>query len=80
MANPMFEREKSPVAPSQGSGVLETIYNRMYQTIPEFRDLANSAKGKPIEQVYAENGQDYNKHKNMKPGDILQMLMNNGMM
>ena len=77
MANPLFESQKPQ---KQGGGIVEMIYNKMYNSIPEFRDLANSAKGKSIEQVYAEHGQDYNRYKNMSEGDIAQMLSKNGLL
>ena len=78
MGNPLFDR--GPSQQKGSGGILEVIYNKMYQAIPEFRDLANSAKGKPLDQAFAEHGQDYNQHKSMSENDIVQLLSKNGML
>lgn len=77
MPNPLFEPKKPT---NHGGGIFEMIYNKMYQSNPAFRDLANSAKGKSLEQVYSEYGHDYNRYKGMSENDIAQMLSKNGML
>jgi len=78
MGNPLFD--KGPSQRKGSGGILEMIYNKMYRDIPEFRDLANSAKGKPLDQAFAEHGQDYSQYRNMSENDIAQMLTKNGML
>jgi len=38
----------------------------MYQNNPNFRQFANSMKGKTPEQAFKENGLDFNQFKNLK--------------
>lgn len=72
MSNPLFDNQPQPG--NQGifglikqlkSGGAEQMFNQMYQSNPQFRDFANSMKGKSPEQAFRENGFDFNSFKNM---------------
>ena len=41
------------------------MFDQMYQTNPQFRDFANSMKGKSPEQAFQERGFDFNSFKGM---------------
>ena len=75
MANPLFENNNNSQG---GGGIFGLVYNKMYQNIPEFRDLANNAKGKSLKQAYSEKGFDYNDYKNMSEDDIIALMHKNG--
>ena len=72
MANPLFDNQPKP-----GSGGIfglirqlrggdpQQLYDQMYQTNPQFRDFANSMRGKTPEQAFSEQGFDFNQFKNM---------------
>ena len=71
MSNPLFDNQSQPG--NQGifglikqlkSGNAQQFFNQMYQSNPEFRDFANSMKGKTPEQAFKEKGFDYNSFKN----------------
>lgn len=47
------------------NGNPQAIYNQMYQSNPQFRDFANSMKGKTPEQAFQEKGFDYSKFKGL---------------
>lgn len=40
-------------------------YTQMYQSNPQFRQFADSMRGKTPEQAFRENGLDYNKFRNL---------------
>ena len=72
MPNPLFENQTQPG--NQGifglikqlkTGNVNDIFNEMYQTNPQFRDFANSVKGKSPEQAFQEQGFDFSPFKNM---------------
>lgn len=52
----------------------QMIFNRMYQTIPKFRELADSVQGKTPEQAFQEKGLDYSQYQNINPAQIKNML------
>lgn len=54
------------------------LYNRLYQTNPAFRDFANSAQGKSIDDICREKGIDPRRVKGMSTEEILQFLNQNG--
>lgn len=54
------------------------LFNRIYQANPEFRDFANSAQGKSIDDICREKGIDPRKVTRMSPEEILQFLSQNG--
>ena len=73
MANPLFQQNNQ-----QGNNPLEilnqmksmgsssSIFNQMYQNNPQFRQFADSMKGKTPEQAFSEYGLDFNQFKHMK--------------
>ena len=72
MANPLFDNQPQPG--NQGifglikqlrSGGAQGMYDQMYQTNPQFRDFANSMRGKTPEQAFQERGFDFNQFKGM---------------
>lgn len=74
MGNPLFQNQPS----NQGNPVLDllgqiksmgpssTTFNQMYNSNPQFRQFADSMRGKTPEQAFYENGLDFNQFKNMK--------------
>ena len=80
MPNPLFENQNRANGPAQGGGIFGLLYNKLYQTNPQFRDFANSAKGKSIDQVCAERGIDPNKVKGMSENDMANFLAKNGLL
>lgn len=55
MPNPIFDRgQGSPV--SRDGGIFSILFERKYQSDPEFRDFANSMRGKTMEQACREKG------------------------
>ena len=50
------------------------IFNKMYQSNPQFRQFADSMQGKTPEQAFQEQGLDYSQYQNMNPAQIKQML------
>lgn len=72
MSNPLFENQPQPG--NQGifglikqlkSGNAQQMFDQMYQTNPQFRDFANSMKGKTPEQAFQEKGFDFSQFKNI---------------
>ena len=66
MPNPLFENQPQPG--SQGifglikqlrGGGADAMFQQMYQSNPQFRDFANSMKGKTPEQAFQERGFDF---------------------
>lgn len=49
------------------------IFNGLYNANPQFRQFADSMKGKTPEQAFQENGLDYNQYRNMTPDQLRQM-------
>ena len=50
------------------------IFNKMYQSNPQFRAFADSMQGKSPEQAFQEQGLDYNQFRDINPNQIKQML------
>ena len=72
MPNPLFENQTQPgnqsifgLIKQLKTGNVDDIFNEMYQTNPQFRDFANSIKGKSPEQAFQEQGFDFSPFKNM---------------
>ena len=63
---------------NQGGGpgglIQQMIFNRMYQSNPQFRQFADSMQGKTPEQAFQEQGLDYSKFQNINPAQIKNML------
>jgi hypothetical protein len=72
MPNPIFENQPQPgdqgifglVKQLKGGGA-EQMFNQMYQTNPQFRDFANSMKGKTPQQAFQERGFDFGPFRDM---------------
>lgn len=72
MTSPIFGNQPQPG--NQGifglikqlrGGNSQAIFDQMYQSNPQFRDFANSMKGKTPEEAFKEKGFDYSKIKNL---------------
>ena len=67
-----------PGPTNQGGGpgnlIQRMIFNRMYQSNPQFRQFADSMQGKTPEQAFQEQGLDYAQFQNINPNQIKNML------
>lgn len=75
--NPMPNSMPAPINQPQGgpSGLIQNlIFNRLYQSNPQFRQFADSMQGKTPEQAFQEQGLDYNQYRNMDANQIKNML------
>ena len=79
MPNPLFENQGQS-SPVKGGGIFGLLFNRMYQGNPQFRDFANSVKGKTPEQAFREHGLDYSKYAGMSEDDKAKFLSDRGML
>lgn len=64
--------------PQQGSQMnpMQTmIFNMLYNKNPQFRQFADSMRGKTPEQAFQENGLDYNQYRNIGPEQIYNNMM-----
>jgi len=50
------------------------IFNKLYNSNPQFRQFAESMQGKTPEQAFQEQGLDYNQFQNVNPNQIRNML------
>jgi len=50
------------------------IFNKLYNSNPQFRQFADSMQGKTPEQAFQEQGLDYNQFQNVNPNQIRNML------
>lgn len=77
MANILFQNlqkrkqnNNSPLYDSisnlKNSGSSNAVFNRLYQTNSQFRQFANSVKGKSPEQAFSEHGLDFNQFRSFK--------------
>lgn len=48
------------------------IFNKLYNTNPQFRQFADSMQGKTPEQAFQEQGLDYEQFKRVSPEQIKQ--------
>ena len=55
---------------SQMNPIQTMIFNKMYQSNPNFRQFANRMMGKTPEQGFGECGLDYNQYRNVDPNQI----------
>jgi hypothetical protein len=72
----MFQQHQQPrqaqlnpieqLAQIRQQGSSNFIFNQMYQNNPQFKQFANSMRGKTPEQAFKENGLDFNQFKNYK--------------
>lgn len=74
--NPVPNSMPGPI--NQGGGpaglMQKMIFNRMYQSNPQFRQFADSMQGKTPEQAFQEQGLDYSQFQNINPAQIKNML------
>lgn len=65
-----------PPVNNGGSGnmIQNMIFNKMYQSNPQFRQFADSMRGKTPEQAFQEQGLDYSQYQNIGPEQIKNML------
>ena len=72
MSNPLFNNQPQPgnqgifglIKQLKGDGA-QQMFDQMYQSNPQFRDFANSIKGKTPEQAFQEQGFDFSQFKGM---------------
>lgn len=65
------------IGPTNGGigGMLERmIFNKLYNSNPNFRSLADSVRDKTPEQAFQEQGLDYNQFQNISPAQIKNMM------
>ena len=72
MPNPIFEGQEKPgnmgifgLIKNLRGGNPKQMFDQMYQSNPQFRDFANSMRGKTPEQAFKENGFDYDSFRGM---------------
>lgn len=54
------------IAQIRRQGPSNIMFDRMYRSNPQFRQFADSMKGKTPEQAFKENGLDFNQFRNYK--------------
>ena len=70
--NSMPIQTNQPQGPS--SMLQSLIFNNLYQRNPQFRQFADSMRGKTPEQAFQEQGLDYNQYRDMDANQIKNML------
>ena len=70
--NSMPGPTNAPTGP--GNFIQRMIFNKMYQSNPQFRQFADSMQGKTPEQAFREQGLDYSQYQNINPAQIKSML------
>ena len=48
----------------------QMIFNKLYNTNPQFKAFADSMQGKTPEQAFQENGLDYSQFQNIDPNQV----------
>ena len=77
MTSPIFNKGRNG---NRGEGgIFGLVYNRLYQSNPQFRDFANSAKGKSIDEVCSQYGVDPSKLSGMSNDDMIDVMAKNGL-
>lgn len=75
--NPVPNSMPGQINPQQASGPLgfmqNMIFNRLYNSNPQFKQFADSMQGMTPEQAFQQQGLDYNQYKNMTPEQIMRM-------
>lgn len=72
MANILFNRNNQNNTPLvqlqqlRQQGPSNVLFNKMYNSNPQFKQFADSMQGKTPEQAFSENGLDFNRFKNLK--------------
>lgn len=74
MGNILFQNNPKPkgnpildqLSQIRQAGPSNLIFNQIYQNNPQFRQFADSMRGKTPDQAFRENGLDFNQFKNYK--------------
>lgn len=72
MANMLFNRNNQNNTPLvqlqqlRQQGPSNVLFDKMYNSNPQFKQFADSMQGKTPEQAFSENGLDFNRFKNLK--------------
>ena len=76
--NPVGPGPASSPAPGSMQGppsfMQRFIFNKLYQSNPQFRQFADSMQGKTPEQAFQEHGLDYSQFQNINETQIKNML------
>ena len=56
-----------PTQQNQMNPMERMIFEKLYQSNPQFREFANSVKNMSPEQSFRDRGLDYNQYKNIDP-------------
>ena len=74
-SNPVPNSMPGPINNGGPASLIQNmIFNKMYQSNPQFRQLADSVRGKTPEQAFQEQGLDYSQYQNISPAQIMNML------
>ena len=73
MANPIFD--KFGQNNKKSGSIFDILYNRLYDSNPQFRDFANNAKGKSIEDLCMQYGIDPKRVTGMSQEDVLSTIL-----
>ena len=71
---PMGQGATAPTNNGPGGMIEKMIFNNLYKSNPQFRQLADSVQGQTPEQAFQERGLDMNQFMNVDPNTIRQML------
>ena len=70
MANPMPNQPMGQGMGGPTNIMQQMIFDRLYNTNPQFRQFADSMRDKTPEQAFQENGLDYSQFMNIDPNQI----------
>ena len=71
--NPMVNQPQQPLD-GPGNLMQRMIFNKLYQSNPQFRAFAQQMQGQNPEEAFAQQGLDYNQFRGMDPSKIKSML------
>lgn len=76
MVNPMAAGSmQGPTNQGGPAGLIQNmIFNKMYRSNPNFRQFADSMRGRSPEEAFKEQGLDYSQFQNVNPNQIKNML------
>lgn len=83
MANPLHRQNPMPQGPAPSNQqplggpanfMQQMIFNRLYQSNPQFRAFADSMRGQNPQQAFQERGLDYSQFQNMDITQVRRML------
>jgi hypothetical protein len=58
----------------QGNFLERMLFNRMYQSNPQFRAFADSVRGMTPEEAFQQRGLDYSQYQNIDINQVKRML------